>query len=100
VWFIIEEDELLVYSLESSRVRNIASNPRVALNLDGDGRGGAIVTLEGTARLVSGHPPCWEVDDYLAKYHTMITELNHTPESFGAEYNRAVRIELTSVRVW
>ena len=45
VWFLWQDDRFLVYSLaDSPRVRNLRANPRVSLNLDGDGRGGAIVT--------------------------------------------------------
>jgi PPOX class probable F420-dependent enzyme len=100
VWYIIDADELLVYSLDSPRVRNIEANPHVALNLDGDGEGGDVVTLEGIARIVADHAPCWEVDEYVTKYDSRITDLGHTPESFGNEYHKVVRIRLTNGRVW
>jgi PPOX class probable F420-dependent enzyme len=100
IWHIVDGDELLMYSLESTRVRNVAANPRVALNLDGNGRGGAIVTLEGRARIVDDHPPCWAVPAYLEKYRDEIAAMNYTPRSFGEEYHKAVRIRLTAGRVW
>jgi PPOX class probable F420-dependent enzyme len=100
VWYIIESDELLVYSLDSTRIRNIRSNPHVALNLDGDGQGGGIITLEGTARIVDDHVPCWEVDEYVAKYDARIVRMNMTAESFGRKYHNAIRISLTGGRVW
>ncbi len=100
VWYILEEDELLMYSLDSARVRNLAANPHVALNLDGNGQGGDIVTLEGTARIVTDHAPCWEVDDYIVKYGARIARMNHTPESFGRKYHKVVLIRLTGGRIW
>jgi PPOX class probable F420-dependent enzyme len=100
VWYIIDSSELLVYSLDSARVRNIETNPRVAINLDGNGQGGDIVTLEGTARVVDDDTPCWEVDEYVDKYRTRIARMNHTPESFGRKYHKVVRIRLTGGRVW
>ena len=47
IWFLWDSDEILVYSLDSPRARNIASHPRVSLNLDGNGLGGDIVIVEG-----------------------------------------------------
>jgi PPOX class probable F420-dependent enzyme len=40
-----------VHSQPGARVRNIALNPKVTLNFDGDGRGGDIVVLSGTAQV-------------------------------------------------
>ena len=52
VWFIREDDDLVVYSSPTaSRMANLAINPRAAFNLRGDFRGDTIVTLEG--------PPQW-----------------------------------------
>ncbi len=49
IWFLWDGDEILLYSLDSPRVRNLKSHPRVSLNLDGNGLGGDIVIAEGTA---------------------------------------------------
>ena len=46
VWFLWDGDEILLYSLESPRARNIADHPRVSLNLDGNGLGGDIVITD------------------------------------------------------
>ena len=48
VWFLWDGETILIYSRpDTPRLRNIAGNPKVALNLDGDGRGGDIVILSG-----------------------------------------------------
>jgi PPOX class probable F420-dependent enzyme len=49
VWFVWEEDSVLMYSEPKQRIRNIETNPRVTLNFDGDGGGGDIVVLTGEA---------------------------------------------------
>ena len=44
VWFLYEEGEFLIYSLPgTARTANIEANPRVSLNLDGNGEGGDIL---------------------------------------------------------
>ena len=69
VWFLRRGNELLIYSLpDTARVANITTNPRVALNLDGNGLGGAIVTIEGKARIADEHPAASDVPEYVEKY--------------------------------
>jgi PPOX class probable F420-dependent enzyme len=98
VWFLWQDGRFLVYSLaESPRVRNLRANPRVALNLDGDGRGGAVVTIEGTADLQPDGPPSTEVPAYLDKYRPLIAEYGWTPESFARDY--PLRIVITPTRL-
>ncbi len=41
VWFLWDGETFLIYSRpDAARLRNIAANRRVSLNLDGNGRGG------------------------------------------------------------
>jgi PPOX class probable F420-dependent enzyme len=62
VWFIWDGAEsVLMYSQDGARVRNIEANPRVTLNFGGDGRGGDIVVLSGTATVDRDAPPAHEV---------------------------------------
>jgi PPOX class probable F420-dependent enzyme len=44
-------DNISIYSQPGARIRNIARNPQVTLNFDGDGQGGDIVVLSGTAEV-------------------------------------------------
>lgn len=96
VWFLWDgAGSVLVYSRpDKPKLRNIAANPRVALHLDGNGRGGDIVVLSGRAA-VSDDPPADQVDDYVAKYRPLIERNGWTPASFAADYSVPVRIELT-----
>ena len=98
VWFIVDAGEILMFSKPSVRVRNVRAHPQVALNLDGNGQGGDIVTLEGTARVVDDHAPCSDNPAYVAKYIDRIERMGHTVESFAAAYPHAIRITLTRAR--
>jgi len=46
----------------------IRRNPKVALNFDGDGRGGDIVVLSGTAEVDESRPSPAENTAWIAKY--------------------------------
>ncbi len=100
VWFLVDGDEILVYSAATSRLRNIAGNPRVALNLDGNGSGGDIVTMEGTARIVDDEPPAAANGRYVAKYRDAMQRNGWSPDRFSELYPVAVRIRVDRGRVW
>ncbi len=101
VWYWFDGDEFLVYSLDPSpRLGNIAANPAVSLNLDGNGRGGDIVTIEGTARLLPDHPPAHEVPEYVDRYRKRMERGWGGPEQFAAKYPVPIRITPTRCRAW
>jgi PPOX class probable F420-dependent enzyme len=59
VWFWWDEatSTFLVYSrADAKRLAHISQNPRVAFNLDGNGRGGDIIVITGEARLSPNDP--------------------------------------------
>jgi PPOX class probable F420-dependent enzyme len=100
VWFLYDGD-FLVYSLEgTARLRNIEANPRVALNLDGNGQGGDIVTIEGEAHIDLATPPSTDVPAYQDKYAPFIARNEWTPEQFATDYPVPIRITPTRVRFW
>jgi len=101
VWFLYEDGQFLIYSLAgTARIRNIEANPRVSLNLDGDGRGGNIVVIEGEAHIETFAPPSSEVPAYQDKYGARIERNGWTPQSFAADYPIPIRIRPTRFRVW
>ena len=70
----------------------------MALNFDGDGDGGDIVVLSGTAA-VGPRPARREGDPaYLAKYDEHIARIDMTPETFAREYSVPVHIRLTGLQ--
>ncbi len=101
VWFLWDGDEFLVYSLaDTARVRNIASHPDVSLNLDSDGVGGHVVTIEAVARIDESAPPASRIPEYVAKYRDHMARLGWTPEQFSERYPVAIRITPKRVRAW
>lgn len=66
VWFLWDGDSFLIYSRpDTAKLRHIAGNPRVALNLDGDGLGGDIVVFIGEAEILSDGPAADQIEDYV-----------------------------------
>ncbi len=99
VWFLLDNDSLLIYNRpDANRLTHIGQRPQVALNLDGDGKGGDIIVVTGTARLIDDVPPCNEVPAYLAKYDALMTRVAGSPENFGKAYPVALRIDIAKVR--
>ena len=99
VWFLWDgAGSILVYSRpDTPKLRAIAANPRVSVNLDGNGTGGDIVVALGEAA-ESDDPPAHELPDYVEKYAPLISRNGWTPESFAADYSVAVRVRVTRVR--
>jgi PPOX class probable F420-dependent enzyme len=102
VWFLWNgDDEVLIYSLtNAARLRNIAANPRVSFHLDGDGHGGEVVVLEGTATIDSEYPPADQLPEYLDRYRGYMNAYGWTPEWFAGRYSVAIRVKVDNVRQW
>ena len=98
VGFLWDGGEVVsMYSQPGARVRNIAANPRVTLNFDGDGRGGDIVVLSGIAQIDAEAPSADAAPAWLEKYAGHIGQIGMTPASFAARFSVPVRIRLTRV---
>ncbi len=100
VWYLWDGDAFLVYSLDSKRIRNLASGSRVAMHLDGNGLGGDIVVVEGVARIDRSVPAVPDNEAYLAKYRRIMSERGWTPEWFGGRYSVPVIVEPDRFRYW
>jgi len=100
VWFIWDGNTALMYSIPNqAKLKNIARNPRVALNLDSKKRGDNIVILTGTAAVDTGAPPLNKNRAYMAKYRAEIARLKlGTPAKMASEYSVAVRITPKKLR--
>ncbi len=99
VWFLWDGAEsVLMYSMPSARITNLADNPRVTLNFDGDRQGGDIVVFSGTATVERALPRADANESYLSKYREGIARLGSTPEAFAQRYSEPVRIMLTGLR--
>jgi PPOX class probable F420-dependent enzyme len=101
VWFLWDGQTVLLYSRpHTPKLRNISRNPRVALHLDGDGRGGDIVVINGEARIDREAPPVDQVPGYVAKYGGggFFARMGATPESMARDYSVAVRVTPSKLR--
>jgi PPOX class probable F420-dependent enzyme len=99
VWALWDGETFLIYSKpDTPKLRNVRSRPRVALHLDGDGRGGDIVIVTGDARIEPEAPPTDRVPAYVEKYREGIRRIGMTPESFARAYSVAVRVTPRQLR--
>jgi PPOX class probable F420-dependent enzyme len=101
VWFLRDENEFLIYSQPNrQKLKNIARNPRVGLNLDSNEHGGDVVRMEGTARIVEDAPLASEIGPYVEKYRESIARIGFDVEGFAREYSTAVWITPERWQVW
>jgi PPOX class probable F420-dependent enzyme len=100
VWFYLENDgTLTIYSRDPSvRVRNLTENEQVTLHLEGDGEGGAIVVLNGTAAIDKTIRPVTSHPAFLAKYQRFLDRFGWLPEKFARDYPTPIRLTIGSIR--
>jgi PPOX class probable F420-dependent enzyme len=100
VGFLLQDDDsILIYNMaRANRVKHVVERPRVALHLDGDGTGGDIVVLTGTARRADDVPPAHENQAWLAKYGDGMARRSGSAEKFGQDFPVPLRIEITGTR--
>jgi PPOX class probable F420-dependent enzyme len=101
VWFLWDPDteSVLVYSHgEAKRLAHLRANPRVALHLDGDGRGGDVVVLTGQATHSPDEPQADTNAAYLDKYGAQIAGGWPSVTNFASLYSAPLRIRPRRVR--
>lgn len=101
IWFVWLNGQIVLYSQpRTTKLRNLAHNPKVSVVLD-DTRGGEdVVRIEGTALAVPAHPGADQVPEYVAKYAERIREIGYaTPAAFARSYSVPVIVTPTKVRI-
>jgi len=99
VWFLVDGTTVIVYNRpDARRLAHIRRNPRVTLNLDGNGHGGDVIVLSGRAEIAQDQPLPHEFPPYVAKYRAAAERISGNVEDFSAEYSVALRITVDRVR--
>ena len=100
VWFLWDGETVLMYSIPNqAKLKNIARNPRVSINLDSSKKGDSIVILTGTAAIDHNAPPINKNRDYVAKYRAEIERLGiGSAAKMAKEYSVPVRITPEKLR--
>lgn len=100
VWFLWDGESFLIYSQPDARkLKNIAENPRINLNLNSNNVGEDVARAECTAEVVDA-PPATEVGPYLEKYRDGIARIGMDPDGFAGAFSVAVRATPTRWQVW
>lgn len=99
VGFLWDGDQnVSVYSQPGARIRNIVCNPKVTLNFGGDGNGGDIVILSGTAEVDESAPSAAEHPAWVAKYGNEFERFGMTTDSYSQRFSVPVRIRISAVQ--
>jgi len=101
VWFLWDDttSTILIYSrADAKRLVHLQQNPRVALNLDGNGTGGNIIVITGDAYVSTVDPSADRLPIYVEKYRDFIVRSFETPEKFASIYPVALRIRPIAIR--
>ncbi len=99
VWFHWDGQKILIFSQrEKAKLRHIAGNSRVALNLNTDEDGGDVVVLIGEAMPLDQAPDPNRVKAYLRKYHKGIKDLGMTVQEFTESYSVPVLVTPKALR--
>jgi len=97
VWFHWDGRDFLIFSEpQAPKVHNIRHQANVALNLDGDGTGGGLVIVSGTARILPGQPDPGRLAAYRTKYaHLSPNNLGIRVDQMMARFNTAIVVTPT-----
>ena len=69
VWFVTADEHFVIYSKdEVPRLRNLRTNPRVALHLNSDADGASLTIIHGEAEIIGRELPPSADPAYAAKY--------------------------------
>ena len=101
VWFLWDEasETFLIYSRsDAKRLAHLQQNSRVALNFDGNGKGGDIIVFTGQGQFGPDELPANQVSAYVEKYRDFIARSYDTPEKFASIYSVALRVRPLNVR--
>ena len=95
VWFLWDGSQILIFSQNNQKVRNVRQNPQVTLAVDDTKDGDDVITIEGTAELIDAPAIKPTLPAYTAKYADQLQAMGWTAEQMSRSYNQAIRITPT-----
>jgi PPOX class probable F420-dependent enzyme len=101
VGFMWDGTRLLIISRpDAPKIRNLGSNPKVALHLDTDedADDGGVLTLEGEASVDDAPLSEGEISAYVGKYLEIMRAEGITPDEALAEYSSVIRVAPVRIR--
>jgi PPOX class probable F420-dependent enzyme len=99
VWFIWQDGSFLIYSEPTAqKVKNVRSNPKVALGYTDSDDADSYLVIMGEAVIQEGGPLANQVPAYLEKYSEGIKGIGLTPESMAQKFSVGIRVTPTHVR--
>ena len=98
VWFLWDGNDILIFSMPNNqKIRNLRHDNRVFLALDDTHEGEDVITLEGTAELLTDPTIDVTSDAYVAKYAERMKGLGWTPDDMAQRYSQGIRITPTRI---
>ncbi|WP_336086953.1 TIGR03667 family PPOX class F420-dependent oxidoreductase [Nocardia sp. SSK8] len=98
VWFLWQNGEFLLFTQPGTpKLRNIAADPRVSLNLNSTASGGDFAVFTGSARVGEAATDA-EIAAYSRKYTQGFVEIAMTEAEFFADYAVPVRVAPDRIR--
>lgn len=98
VWFVVDGDELLVWSKQGARTKNLAANPLVSAHLSDNGTGGNILSIEGSAVIETGLGRASQNPGYVKRYQKRMDKSRWSWDWFDSVYKVPIRITPEKIR--
>lgn len=100
IWFLWQEDgSVLFYSQpDTLKLRNIAANPKISVNLNSEFYGNDVIRLEGDAEVPADYPTATGVSAFIEKYEENLASMNMSPEAFASEYSVPIVLKPARLR--
>jgi PPOX class probable F420-dependent enzyme len=98
VWFVVDGNDLLVWSIEGTRIKNLTGNPLVSAHVSDNGTGGNILSIEGEAAIEANRGPASQHPGYVKRYQRRMDRSRWSWDWFDTVYKVPIRIIPRKVR--
>jgi PPOX class probable F420-dependent enzyme len=98
VWFVVDGNDLLVWSIEGTRIKNLTGNPLVSAHVSDNGTGGNILSIEGEAAIEANRGPASQHPGYVKRYQRRMDRSRWGWDWFDTVYKVPIRIIPRKVR--